>query len=167
MVRWSRLLTCCMYLFGRDCLFIAAFRYGQRWVLLFPHLPNGLKHIWQAFFLSRGVSARSAIVMPIPLTRKIPLLTSCEGYFTTFEYSPSVQLLLKQSFMRLRSTNAQPSHLSSVLFIDDLPVERDLLQNLVRSLLNQHPRDFDSELFCIITSDNAPPHRRLRCLLSI
>ena len=80
------------------------------------------------------------------------------GVFTAFKPLCNGQLLLKQSFMRLRSTNMQPSHLSSVLFVDDLPVERDLLQNLVRALLNQHPRDLNSKLFRVVTRANAPPH---------
>jgi hypothetical protein len=59
-----------------------------------------------------------------------------------------------------RSTTSMDKHgrLGSVLLFDDVPVECDVLENLVRSLLNQHPRDFNTELLSLVARIDSPLH---------
>jgi hypothetical protein len=49
-------------------------------------------------------------------------------------------------------------HLGSVLLFDNVPVECDVLENLVRSLLNQHPRDFNAKLLSLVARIDPPLH---------
>jgi hypothetical protein len=49
-------------------------------------------------------------------------------------------------------------HLGSVLLFDNVPVECDIFENLVRSLLNQHPRDFNAEFLRLMARVDSPLH---------